>query len=212
MSYTKQTWQTGDIITAEKLNHMEDGISSAQLYSVSEDVRFSGSVTTVDDGEGPYADIDCDLSDAPEQITVTFDGTEYTCEKLVGDDFEGYGGYGESGPDFSEYPFFIFADSLATILTETAGTHQVEISADTKTINQYLADSIPVMRLGNGVTNSADAVAAFNAGKLLYFPYNDGFYIVTGIDDENEVFTSIPSNNFACDFSGVKIAIYPRQG
>lgn len=26
MSYTKQTWQTGDKITADKLNHMEDGI------------------------------------------------------------------------------------------------------------------------------------------------------------------------------------------
>lgn len=26
MSYTKQNWQTGDKITAEKLNHMEDGI------------------------------------------------------------------------------------------------------------------------------------------------------------------------------------------
>ena len=29
MSYTKNTWQTGDIVTAEKLNHMEDGIESA---------------------------------------------------------------------------------------------------------------------------------------------------------------------------------------
>lgn len=28
MSYTKQTWYTGDIITADKLNHMEDGIAS----------------------------------------------------------------------------------------------------------------------------------------------------------------------------------------
>ncbi|MBO6254497.1 MAG: hypothetical protein J6O49_12745, partial [Bacteroidaceae bacterium] len=26
MSYTKQTWQTGDTITAEKLNHIEDGV------------------------------------------------------------------------------------------------------------------------------------------------------------------------------------------
>ena len=26
MSYEKQTWQTGDIITAVKLNHIEDGI------------------------------------------------------------------------------------------------------------------------------------------------------------------------------------------
>lgn len=29
MSYTKQTWATGDTITAEKLNHMEDGIHDA---------------------------------------------------------------------------------------------------------------------------------------------------------------------------------------
>ena len=28
MSYTKQTWQTGDTITAAKLNHMEDGIAA----------------------------------------------------------------------------------------------------------------------------------------------------------------------------------------
>ena len=29
MSYEKQTWQNGDIITAEKLNHMEDGIGES---------------------------------------------------------------------------------------------------------------------------------------------------------------------------------------
>ena len=29
MRYTKQTWANGDIITAEKLNHMEDGISGS---------------------------------------------------------------------------------------------------------------------------------------------------------------------------------------
>jgi len=27
MTYTKQTWTTGDVITADKLNHMEDGIA-----------------------------------------------------------------------------------------------------------------------------------------------------------------------------------------
>ena len=26
MAYEKQTWTTGEVITAEKLNHMEDGI------------------------------------------------------------------------------------------------------------------------------------------------------------------------------------------
>lgn len=26
MSYSKQTWANGDVITAEKLNHIEDGV------------------------------------------------------------------------------------------------------------------------------------------------------------------------------------------
>lgn len=34
MSYTKQTWATGDTITAEKLNHMEDGIASLSGYDL----------------------------------------------------------------------------------------------------------------------------------------------------------------------------------
>jgi len=29
MAYTKQTWATGDVITEEKLNHIEDGITNA---------------------------------------------------------------------------------------------------------------------------------------------------------------------------------------
>lgn len=29
MSYEKQTWKCGDSITAEKLNHMEDGIANS---------------------------------------------------------------------------------------------------------------------------------------------------------------------------------------
>lgn len=29
MAYTKNTWATGDVVTAAKLNHMEDGIAGA---------------------------------------------------------------------------------------------------------------------------------------------------------------------------------------
>lgn len=39
MAYEKQTWECGDTITAEKLNHMEDGIEGAS--------NVSGSVRTV---------------------------------------------------------------------------------------------------------------------------------------------------------------------
>lgn len=28
MSYEKNTWKTGDVITSTKLNHMEDGIAN----------------------------------------------------------------------------------------------------------------------------------------------------------------------------------------
>lgn len=42
MSYIKQTWETGDIITAEKLNNMEDGIAGGAGGVMN--------VTTTDDG------------------------------------------------------------------------------------------------------------------------------------------------------------------
>ena len=34
MSYTKQTWNTGDVITAQKLNHMEDGIGGGNPFFI----------------------------------------------------------------------------------------------------------------------------------------------------------------------------------
>ena len=32
MSYEKQTWANGDVITAEKLNHIEDGVGGDTFY------------------------------------------------------------------------------------------------------------------------------------------------------------------------------------
>lgn len=41
MSYEKQTWTTGEVITAEKLNHMEDGIGSCVMVATAtEDGEF----------------------------------------------------------------------------------------------------------------------------------------------------------------------------
>lgn len=39
MAYTKNTWETGDIVSSQKLNHMEDGIAN------SENVFIVGGVT-----------------------------------------------------------------------------------------------------------------------------------------------------------------------
>ena len=43
MAYTKNTWADGDIVTSEKLNHMEDGIASG------ENVFIVGGVTLGED-------------------------------------------------------------------------------------------------------------------------------------------------------------------
>lgn len=52
MSYTKQTWNNGDVITAEKLNHMEDGIteggSSGETFVVNFTFDIDLGVATAD--------------------------------------------------------------------------------------------------------------------------------------------------------------------
>lgn len=48
MSYNKQTWQTGDIITADKLNHMEDGIASGGVFLVTATDSGEQNIFTID--------------------------------------------------------------------------------------------------------------------------------------------------------------------
>lgn len=50
MSYEKQTWATGDTITAEKLNHMEDGIADGGGGSSVFQVIY----TIAEDGQGGF--------------------------------------------------------------------------------------------------------------------------------------------------------------
>ena len=46
MSYNEQTWQTGNVISAEKLNHMEDGIATGVLLGVNGTIN--GNTMTLD--------------------------------------------------------------------------------------------------------------------------------------------------------------------
>lgn len=58
MSYTKHTWQSGDVITAEKLNHIEDGVDLGVSLSTEIaifTITVSGSTFTITDGT--FADI-----------------------------------------------------------------------------------------------------------------------------------------------------------
>ncbi len=46
--YEKQTWKTGDVITEEKLNHMEDGIASGGVLIVNDNVDSDTNTHTLD--------------------------------------------------------------------------------------------------------------------------------------------------------------------
>ena len=47
MSYEKTTWATGDIITAEKMNNIENGIASAENKLIKINATVSGSGITL---------------------------------------------------------------------------------------------------------------------------------------------------------------------
>ena len=74
-------------------------------------------------------------------IIVTFDGTEYECSRIDGNDTYYYGGYSfvdPDQPDFSEYPFIIFSEFYEepvynVLVTENAGTYTVKIEGTPST-------------------------------------------------------------------------------
>lgn len=134
MAYTKHTWQCGESISADLLNHMEQGIEDANgggsgdcgyecVIAYTE--ILNESVTTTIYGEDAYGKMSESIVNIP-RIRVTFNGTEYIC------DADEYGGYGASYDedagvaDFSEYPFQIARD---TLYTQNAGTYTVKVES-----------------------------------------------------------------------------------
>ncbi len=145
MEYTKQTWKTGDIITEEKLNHIEDGIAnSGYTITKGEDVViFSGDVTT----EGDQDDISsCELEiepigDAvpPKELSIRYDDVAYVTERQnIASGFYSYGAHMDEEsklPDFSEYPFCVILRSDGGFLaTPIPGHHDIFIQYTEKNI------------------------------------------------------------------------------
>lgn len=187
MAYTPINWQTGDTITAEKLNKMDNGwgYESTQL--------FSETVTTAEDSDGfnvgtlVYSNfIDSD------NLTVTFDGTDYTCNNIApsGAPFAEFGATWSDtlgNYDYSEYPFHLVSNDGGTneIMTETAGTHT--ISSDDSTIvtsadfdaaaQTAVAPSIAAIPtpylVTVGTTTMQEVFDAIGAGKIPIIVYND---------------------------------------
>lgn len=133
MAYTPINWQTGDTITAEKLNRCDNGWSV--VSSVSN--IFTETVTTEDDGMGYFAMFDyADSTITADPAIITFDGVQYTVSPTYNDPSYFYGTAGGSGPDFTTYPFLIISDDTPStvIYTETAGQHTVSIGVESTAI------------------------------------------------------------------------------
>lgn len=171
MAYTPISWQTGDTITAEKLNKMDNGwgIESTQL--------FSETVTTVAQEWGNDATFSYNQFIDSDAITVTFNGTDYECSRIDFGEYFGYGGMTETDPDFSQYPFAIgsYSDGYNFIYTQSVGTYSVAVSAPSTVVSSDFEKAVAVAEPSHdfeiilGTTTWAEANAALQQGKNVYY-------------------------------------------
>lgn len=198
MAYTPINWQTGDTITAEKLNKMDNGWaveSSSQTY-------FTETVTTVDDDGLAWGDFAYSTQITVDTATVTFDGTDYVCNKIEWEGSNAYGGLSADGPDFTDYPFAILSESgFNSICTPTGGTHTVSVAGTSQSIETSESFEIAVssvvdtstmpMECVSGVTTYVDMGRAYDAGRIMFFKPFAGArstYFVTNFTNSNVAF------------------------
>lgn len=145
MAYEKQTWVNGDVITAEKLNHMEDGIAEGGgcdcgfECTETETALFNETVTVVEYNGMYTAQLDYVASEPIMELTITFDGTHYVCQGINAGGQIVFGGVDPitQSFDFTNYPFAVLLGADKSILfTNTDGTHTIaasvsEISTET---------------------------------------------------------------------------------
>lgn len=87
MAYEKQTWQTGDVITQEKLNHMEQGIEDAyELPAVTE--TDNGKVLGVENGQ--FGLVDGGSGGGTLVVNINETGDVYTLDKTWQEIFDAY--------------------------------------------------------------------------------------------------------------------------
>lgn len=143
MAYDRYTWVDGELITAEKLNHIEEGIAESggcdcgfECTETTEQL-FSETVTTAERGEGAMALLTYSEPIEADELTVVFNGTQYICPKIENDGMVCYGGFDSNTgrPDFTNYPFFIGNDDGVNFIgTESPITATITASAVSTTV------------------------------------------------------------------------------
>ena len=208
MTYTPINWQTGDTITAEKMNKMDNGWaveSSSQTY-------FSETVTTAVDPEYPdepaFGELSYSTQLTADTVVVTFGGTDYTCQRMDGDPGSYvYGGWSDDSIDFSTIPFCIFSeDGYNNVATETGGTYAISAAGTSQTIetseqfreavDSFVDTSTMPMECVSGTTTRSEMTDAYSAGRILFFkPYENLLAIRFITDIASNTVTFIPTSS-----------------
>lgn len=183
MAYTPKTWVCGEVINADSLNNMEEGIQEALQsgYECTETevVFFNGSITTVAQGGmnmGMFTPSQLISGDA---LTVTMNGTEYELPK--GDLGGGQVYYGEfSGmPVFTNYPCLVIPDGASGIFaTENAGTYTVKMSgfAESVTTTECFSKAVKKFTLKHILDGEANGSLRSNRST----PEGNGYALGNG--------------------------------
>ena len=186
MAYTPINWQTGDTITAEKMNKMDNG------WGVSSTELFSETVTTTAGQMGNSATLTYSEPITSASLSVTFDGVGYVLPGTQNPMGYLYGEMGDQGPDFTNYPLFIMSTNSSsgnTIYTATAGTHTISSGESTVEVGEDFSKAvstcvsevvIAAKQCIPDVTNLADISLTATEANLLYFysPTYSAVYII----------------------------------
>lgn len=197
MSYTPINWQTGDTITAGKMNKMDNG------WGVQNTQFFSETVTTVAGDYGNEAYLTYSTPITADSITVVFNGNSYTCAAISMTTGTGYGGVDSSwNYDFSEYPFAIVSRGGTNYFaTQNAGTYTVSATGDVMEVSDSFKAAVsssfsspPPLECIAGETTYDEMVAARQSGRLMYFYVNGICHFVSSFvnDTSPTAVTAVP--------------------
>ncbi|MBQ3292118.1 MAG: hypothetical protein IJH43_07065 [Mogibacterium sp.] len=166
MAYTPIGWQTGDTITAEKMNKMDNGwgVFSTQL--------FNGSVT-VDSGGDAETTINPAAFSATTDAIITVNGTTYNC---VGFDDNGYWTFGSPYDAPSEYPFsFYRSGDTVYFMAKVTGSYTLdfiavgyEVGTSFETVVKMIASSLLPLKIVIGSTTWQEVYDAMSAGRIAF--------------------------------------------
>lgn len=167
MSYTPINWQTGDTITAEKMNKMDNGwgASAATKTTICQE-------TIEATGGGPAFGIFTYANEITSQnVIITLNGVEYECQYDTS--IPGYGGISLVDPPFA----IVCYGGQNKLVVSTAGTYSVkieEVSPATLEVSSNFANAV-ALHAEVGTTTFQEIDDAIAQGRIVVLVYSSEY-------------------------------------